>query len=374
MRLALATDWNYLALGDVTLPDSITLALAVGALLIVGLSALVKIMRRVPLALLPEVTLVLLVVSPLFFLRHTTPVFVHYQLVALPALALIAGASAKLFRQRFWPPLMVVLMLIIAAVWSAQIGYSLDIAARQITPNGLGTPLGITRAVAASVPDDLPVLFFTHGDDTTVHGEAAVFDALWWGRDHRIINGEALLILPPYPAYLLATLAPFQAWEEIEAAGLARAVHEFPRREGEGPGFVATTFDGEALPQGFIAVEPVLLEHGVQLEGWKARMVGPRLRISTLWRVSALPPSGTYQQFHHLRTADTLEDQPLHVADVPISAHTWQMGDWLVVMADFFVDSSREYWVDVGHYMLSDMTRMTHADGDSVRLGPFTLP
>lgn len=374
IRLASGVDWGYLALGDLHAFDSALPAIIAAALLVAGIIVLARQARRdvASQKITAEIILVWLVVTPLFFVRHTTPVFIHYQLASLPALALIAGASARLIDRRSWPPLVTILMLLAAAVWSAQIGYSLDLAGRAATPTGLGTPLSITRGVANAV--STPVLFFTHGDDPAVNGEAAVFEALWWGRDHRIINGESLLILPPYPAYLLATLAPFQAWEEIEAAGLARDVQTFPRREGEGPGFVGTLYDGTTTPAGFTSLEPVLFAHGVQLEGWKARMVGPRLRISTLWRVIDPPPPGIYQQFHHLRAADTLEGAPLMVSDVPVSAHDWRVGDTLIVMGDFFVDSTNEYRVDVGHYTLPDLARVPHAEGDSVRLGSFTLP
>jgi Dolichyl-phosphate-mannose-protein mannosyltransferase len=328
-----------------------------------------------PSLILAEITLVWLIVSPLFFVRYTTPVFVHYQLASLPAIALVIGAGTQLFKRRWWPPLIAILMIVTAYQWSMEIRASLNRAENFATPDGLGTPLEITRNVANSVPENTPVLFFTHGGDSSVNGEAAVFDVLWWGRESRIINGESLLILPPYPALLMATLAPFQAWEEIEAANLAQDVRAIDRRKGEGPGFVATLYDGEFVSDSFTPIEPIVFADGVQLEGWKARIVGPRLRISTLWRVLESPPAGTYQQFHHLRSAESLEGQPLMISDVPISTHDWRVGDRLIVMGDFFVDQQTEFWVDVGHYSLPDVSRILRLDGtgDNARLGPFNL-
>ncbi|MBZ0293519.1 MAG: hypothetical protein K8L99_13210, partial [Anaerolineae bacterium] len=379
IRMALGWDWGYLAAGNWPLPvaPQVT-ALLAGILLASGLLALAVIARTPSVdaqkgRVLLEMSIVWLLVSPLFFLRHSTPVFIHYQLAALPAVALIAGASSKLVRWRGWPPLTAALMAVLALLWTVQIGTSLDEAGRVEHGDGLGTPLSITRQVADRVPE--PVLFFTHGDDPNVDGEVAVFEALWWGRDHRIMQGESLLILPSYPAYLLATLAPFQAWEEIEAAGLAVNVQEYPRRQDEGPGFIGTAYDGAAEAQGFTAIEPAPLANGIQLEGWRARMVGPRLRISTLWRVLDTPPEGAYQQFHHLRTADTLEGEPFQVSDVPVAAHQWQVGDRLIIMGDFFVEPDAEYWVDLGQYTLPDVQRVPRLDGrgDSIRLGPFQL-
>lgn len=403
-RLAYASGWQYLSSGTRITDFSPDLTGLAGVCVVTGLAAgLIAIFRmlagivrthsRAPLQehmgtnqrvaptngnlslILAEITLVWLIASPLFFARHSTPVFIHYQLASLPAIALIIGAGTQLIKRRWWPPLITLLTILAAYQWSMEIRASLSYTENFATPNGLGTPLEITQKAAGSVPANLPVLFFTHGDDTNVNGEAAVFDVLWWGRDHRIINGESLLILPPYPAYLMATLAPFQAWEEIESADLAKSIQTIDRREGEGPGFVATLYDGEMMPAEFTPIEPILFADGAQLEGWKARLVGPRLRISTLWRVLESPPVGTYQQFHHLRGGESLENEPLMISDVPISTHDWHVGDRLIVMSDFFVDQPTEFWVDIGHYSLPDVSRIPRADGtgDSVRLGPFNL-
>lgn len=325
--------------------------------------------------LLAEQVGVLLIVVPLVFLRHNLPVNPHYLLAGLPALALIAGASTRLIARRGWPVVMLAAAVIVAGFWSVQIGRSLDRAREIETPGGLGTPLAITRDAARGVPDDAPVLLFTHGDDPDVDGEPAVFSVLWWSRPHRIVQGESVLILPPSPAYLMATLAPFQAWEEIIDSGLAVDVQTFDRRAGALP-FVMTRYDGEQIPEGFTPVDPpVPFADGVQLEGWRARQVGPRLRISTLWRVIESPAPGVYRQFHHLRTAGQLDlaIQPLYGTDVPLSSQNWRPGDRLIVMGDFVPESAGEFWIDVGHYTLPDVRRFarTDGDGDSVRLGPF---
>lgn len=413
-RLGIAYDWRFLALGDLALGDSTVVLALAGLLLAAGLMAIIRgkpghvacagarralplqpdssiqtykergtLLPRLPLReqgpgdggrLLAELTLALLVAAPLFFLRHSTPVFVHYQLVALPALALLAGAAVCLLSSRAWRALVVITVTGLAGWWSVQLGDSLTLAGRVETPNGLGTPLGLLRDAAYSLPDDAPALLFTHGDDPNVDGEAASFDVLWWERPHRIVRGGELLILPDHPAYLMATLAPFQAWEELEASGLARDVLTFPRRDGALP-FVATRYDGQTPPDGFTAVAPVALADGAILEGWRARRVGPRLRVSTLWRVETAPSDATtLQQFHHLRPADDAGAEPL-ISDVPLSAHRWQAGDRLVVMADFLDAPPGEYAVSIGHYTLPDLTRIPRDDGagDSITLGPFAV-
>lgn len=372
VRLAFTWEWAYLAAGEAPLSISPNLPPLVLALpLLCGLVALIW--RRQESPLLTELTLLLLLAAPLVFTRHSTPVYIHYQLTALPAIGLILAASTRLFKRSWWPPLLTALIAATALIWTLQISESLSISSVQAHSGGMGTPLGLVREVAATAPTDRPALLFTHGDNVSVDGEAAIFHALWWERpDHRVIAGQSLLVLPAEPAYLLATLPHFQAWEELEAAGLALNPQAFPRRENEGAGFIATHYDGESAPQGFTHVAPITLENGLRFEGWKTRQVGDRLRVSTLWTVIQMPPTGNYQQFHHLRNAATLEGDPLEGSDVPISAHSWQVGDQLIIMGDFFREADESLWVDIGHYTLPDMQRVPNSDNaDVIRLGPF---
>jgi len=390
LRLAVGYDWGFLALGDVSAMGRNPLpTIMAGVVFSLGVVVLLRDLtprpfvargsparKKSPLHAMErgfrgEVILIWLIVTPLFFVRHSTPVFIHYQLASLPAMALIVGASTRLFNDKRWRIGATVFTTLLAIVWSIALGDSLSRAGEIVTPNGLGTPLRVSRNAAYSVPDDAPVLFFTHGDDPNLDGEVAVFDALWWGREQRIVQGESVLILPPYPATLMATLEPFQAWEELQAVGLTDDVLHFPRRQGAQP-FVAVRYDGVQSLNGFTMIEPVRFAHGVQLEGWRVRRVGPRLRISTMWRVIEQPPPGTFQQFHHLWATDTHDSEPMMISDVPLSNHNWQLGDILIVMGDFFIDDAGEFYVDVGQYTLPDVVRFSRLDGgDSVRLGPF---
>jgi hypothetical protein len=372
LRLALTSEWQYLAAGEAPLSFSPHLpTLILVPLLLLGLAALF--IRRKDSPLLTELTLVLLLAAPIVFTRHSTPVYIHYQLTALPAIALILAASTRLFQHRTWPLLITALMALTAGLWAVQIGESLTLTGTTAHAGGIGTPLGIVREIAASAPTDRPPLLFTHGDNVSVDGEAAIFHALWWERpDRRIIAGQSLLILPDEPAYMLATLPHFQAWEELEAAGLALNPQRYPRRENEGEGFIATLYDGQTPPEGFTLETPITLENGLRFEGWKTRQVGERLRISTLWTVLEPPPPATYQQFHHLRNATTLEGDPLDGSDIPISAHSWQVGDRLIFMADFFREADEPLWVEIGQYTLPDMQRIPNSQNtDLIRLGPF---
>lgn len=379
-RLAVGEDWGYLAMGDLETFGSIPLPeIAAGLVIVTGLIVLAReITRRSPVPdqtrLLAELIVIWLVASPLIFIRHSTPVYVHYMLASLPAVALVVGASTRLLPSRLWPWIISGAVVILGVIWGAQLLYSLDHARQVETPGGMGTPLEVMRTLESKLNgDDKPVLVFAHGDDPMIDGDASTFDVLLWDRPHRVIQGETVLILPPYPATLLATLAPFQAWEEIEISGLADDVWTSDRREGAEP-FVATEYDGQQNPAGFTPIEPpIQLSDGSQLEGWRVRQVGSRLRISTLWRVLSVPPPAIYQQFHHLHTEDTLGQPPFMVSDVSLSSRNWQAGDRLIVMGDFIPDAPGTFWIEVGHYTWPDIIRAARTDGngDSVRLGPF---
>lgn len=379
VRLALGWDWGFLGMGEGdlfsrALPTVIAAGVLVGAGLVVLVRTLVRHDEKST-AILAEIILVWLVASPLVFLRHSTPVLIHYQLIAFPALAILVGISTRLFQLRPWKLAVSSVMIILAAAWSFQIMQTLAYTAVNRPPNSALSSI-LRESRDAAMQPEAPILFFTHGDNPAIDGEVAVFKALLWERPSRILNGDNLLILPPYPATMLATLAPFQAWEEIEAAGLAQNVQTYPRRVGADP-FIAALYDGVSDPQGFTMVdEPIPFADGTTLLGWKARRVGERLRVSTLWHVDADAAPGTYQQFHHLRVEG--QDEPLAISDVALSRESWGVGDRVIVMADFFdiPAGTGGLSVDIGHYTLPDLDRIPREDSDTspVTLGSFSAP
>lgn len=400
LQLAANWAWGYLGLGAVdSLSTSLPLSLLSLLLSLLGIAALLGWLRRKgeaarPGRLLAEIVLVWLALSPLFFIRHTTPVLPHYLLVALPGVALASGASLTLLQRRWWPVLPGGVALLLAVSWFGQIATTLDDAAEVRPPeSALSSILNEPRDALAALPAGLPVLFHGHGADPAISGEAAVFNVLLWGRpDSRVINGETLLVLPPYPAALMATVPPFQAWEELVAADLSEPATEMPRRHPSDP-FMAALYDGVSQPQGLTALDPVTLADGSELEGWRARRVGDRLRLSTLWRVNDLPPAATIQQFHHLYPlgeeagaaclrgetpavddwAALTNQPPAFSSDVPVSADVWRTGDHLIVMADVFDLPPGAYAVRTGHYTLPDVARIPRLDGSdgAVDLGVF---
>lgn len=378
IRLALGYGWGYLALGEADrYGERVIPALLAGLVLIVGGRWLVRVLVRgqpFKQRALAEVNVMLLLAVPLFFVIHATPVLPHYLLTALPAAALLAGWAAAGGRAL---RLVATAGVIAAAViWSFSVAASLNQAAAERPPqSAISSILAESRQVAEAVPPDTPVIFHAHGDDPALSGEVAVFQTLLWGHPAgaRVVNGETILVLPPHRAVIAASLEPFQAWEEWLAAGLAAAdeTRLLPRRT-PAESFVMGMYDGVRMPQGFTAAEPVLLANGAQIEGWRARWVGERLRISTLWHMTGDPPAGTFQQFHHLYPANAetppLDQPPPIGVDVPLGLRTWRAGDRVIVMADLFDLPAGAYHVVVGQYTLPDLARIPRADGTDGRI------
>lgn len=311
--------------------------------------------------------LALLIAPPLLFTRHSTPVLIHYLLTALPAVALLLAWLAH--RTHWLKHAVTVLVMGAALVWVGGLFRAFPYAAAHHTPNGLATPLGTLQHAANQVTP--PALYVTHGDNPNTQGEPAIFTVLWWGQDVRIIDGRSVLILPPYPATIMFTERPFQAWEEMRASDLFADLREIPRRDGVEP-WQVTPYDGDTFPAGFTLLdEPVTFAHGGVLLGWRTYTIGTRTRVSTLWRADGAIGANV-QQFHHLRTSTPQTGAPFAVSDVSVRGHTWQAGDLVIVMGDFIDLAPGDYAVEVGHYTLPDVTRIPHAAGDLVQLGTFT--
>ena len=319
--------------------------------------------------------------AALVFLSHKTSLRPQYQLAALPALFLAAGAVAGLVRRRPWNVAITLVALAIALTQSAVLARGFAIVGQQATPSGIDTLLVSSRAVAYSLMDGRRIAVHTQGDVPEFFGDAAAFDVLLWDYPHQIVDGRSVLLVPGVDqpggsVYLVFTYPALKAWSEAQASGLKGQVRMMPRREGEPPYVVLTVED--VNPAGFQPVEPLTLANGAQLRGWRARQVGDRLRFTTWWKVAGPVVAGDYHQFHHLRSEQNPE--PIAIRDVVTGSHSWQVGDTLIVWADF--DRPVEpgpFYMDVGMYTWPDLQRSPVLDrpGDSlapIRLGPFVYP
>lgn len=386
LEVAVGANWEWLPLGPGwRWPQSFAWAqwgarLTMGALAGSGLLWLArshltgsrKPVRSDPMAML---VLAWALAVPAVFLYHSTPVYHQYQVMALPALCLAAGALVGAAPRRArW--LLVGLVMAISLVQAAALGRSLDVIARRLSPGGLGTPLLYPRAAARSLMDGRPVLVHAYSDQPEFDADAAGFGVLFWGYPCRVIDGRSALLLPPegQSAYLLAVYAGLPAWREAVAAGLG-PVRELPRREGEEP-YLAMEVDGSP-PPGFVPVEPVSLANGARLRGWRTSWIDSRLQVATWWEIAGPLRSDRYHQFNHLRGPGAGE--PLAVRDGPVSSAAWQVGDTLITWAEFEVAGPGPYWVDVGMYTYPQVERVPvlGREGDPlapIRLGPVEGP
>ncbi len=379
LTMGMGTGWDWLLLGrgqgSELLPGALTGSIAIG-LVGIGLLMLTRQLFRGRAGGTSDVLTALVPVwalsAPLLFVGHTTPVYPQYQLTALPALVLAAGATASLSQRWQWGAGVTFLSLLIAVSQSLPVAQAIIRAGWEATPGGIGTPLRWPRAAARSLTDGRPIVVLAHGDEPEFYGDVAGFHVLLWDYPHRIVDGRSVLLIPGEPAHLFATFADLPAWAEAQASGIGENEKALPRRQGEPP-YVTMTVQGEE-PIGFQRVEPVTLANGVRLEGWRVRRVGDHWRFSTLWHVIGPVPLGRYHQFHHLRQgADGLV---IAVHDVPTSSSAWQVGDTLIVWADFeLATQTGPFWMDVGMYTYPAVERVEiiHRNATAITLGPFDL-
>lgn len=392
-------DWSFLLMGDATLPYSplpsfvLWLGLgtvgtfALGLLVMLGLAIWLKqdasparegsplaVQDTLPSLLTWDVLAVVMLSPAILFSFRSTPLFLHYALPSLPASILLLTMGVSWLKR--WKVIQLGVVLVICLIglhWLFRLSSELRYATTHHTPNGLGTPLALLEQASRAPTPNLPIVYHTHGDDPLTQGEPSIFTVLWWGRSARIVDGRDVLILPNTPATIGFTERAFQSWEELNESQLLHDAYSSPRRDPIPP-FEWVMYDGQTMPYGFTPLtEPRTLAHGATLWGWRWYTVGNRTRISTLWKATQ-PLSSDVHQFHHLYLSEQSGATPIGVSDVSVHGASWQKGDWVVVMGDFFdLPTQNTYIIEVGHYTLSDMVRIPHPGGDRVRLGTFNL-
>lgn len=311
---------------------------------------------------------------PAFFLAHSTPLYPNYQLMALPAAFIAAGAAVRAVPGR-WPALAATAAVAVAGSQALGLAGGFDrLAAGLPVSHPFSRPLFLVREAAEAARNGRPVIVAAPGDAPEFDPDAAIFDVLLRDHPHRIVDGRSALVIPDSEVRFLFTSPDLPALQELEAAGL----RQYGRTEfGRGLWPPVVVLDVEpGPPTGFTAFGPVPLTGGIDYLGYRWRQVGNRWRLTSLWRVSEPQSPEILQQFHHLRAGD--ENGPVVTTrDVRTSSQVWQAGDLVIVWADFEGLTGRgPFWVDTGLYQYPSIRRLDRLDMPAnpqapIRLGPF---
>ncbi|OQB25922.1 MAG: hypothetical protein BWY10_02381 [Chloroflexi bacterium ADurb.Bin180] len=305
------------------------------------------------------------VTAPALFLWSKTPPYIQYQLTAVPAVYLAAGAA---FRGRRRPAGRVVLaaMVLLAAVVQVRaVSRTLDVVQERQVAGGLGTPLLYAQTAVNELREKgQPVVVETAGADPAFDGDAAVFDVLLWGSERRLVDGRVALLVPEKGANLLFNFDTLPAWEVASDLGIG-VPGTLPRRQGEPP--YATLQASVPLVPTLTSIEPVRLANGAALSGWTVQTrTGGGTRLITAWRIDRRA-AAQYHQFNHLYVEG--RPGPAAVHDFSAQSAAWQAGDLLITWADFESVADKVLRWEVGMYSYPGIVRVPlEAGGDAIVL------
>ncbi len=356
--LWLGTDWQWPALQQSLLTlGSLGLALGIGSSLALAVWKFAQSFSAPPtedtvlISLLPIWT----VASGLFFMRSSTPVFIHYQLASVPALFLACGLGVRFLPSRVQTAALL-LTVGIAATQALSVGQTLHTYGTQHSQNGMGTPLYYPQAAADALPGD--VVVHANSNNLAWDGDAASFSVLLWDQPHRVVDGNTTLLIPATNGQLLFIT------EQLPALGAHSQLFPtvtqaaYPRRVGDSAFQAVTAPDSTALD--FTTITPTPLANGATLIGWRLEQTAAGQRLYTVWQIAEAQPTTAFQQFNHVYTPGATT--PDHGVDGPTSSTAWRTGDTLITWADFPTGFSVDRF-EVGMYTLDTLTRSPRQDG-----------
>ncbi|MHB1317089.1 MAG: ArnT family glycosyltransferase [Anaerolineae bacterium] len=369
--LLLGWDWRWAPVEGAAQTGArlLTATLILAGLLAVCVRVWRVLLRHEHPSTLDELVLVWALATPVFFLRSGTPVYHQYMLGALPALALLASRPAQAPDRRWQGPAVLVAACAIALVQGWAVAASVRANASELHPGGMGTPLLYPRNVASLLRDGAPVYTHARSDAAEFDADASAMRVLFWGYPHRVVNGEAVLLLPPdgERTHLLFMFSDSPALAVARQLSRVKEEREIPRRTGEPP---YTVLDLTGLEPGSLTPgDGQTLENGLAFLGWRATRVGDTLHILTCWQVLDAYAPGRYHQFNHLYAAGG--KTPLEVQDASLSSGAWEAGNVLVSWATFPIREVGPYEIEIGMYTFPELARVPlSAAENALRLGP----
>lgn len=327
-------------------PDLTLVYVIWGALILLGVVVLAADAwrrRQTPRAQAGVIVLLWLFVPPLFFLWHTTPVFIHYFIATLPAAYIAAGAGVarlpSLLRPRAQPiarSALALALLTTAALQLYAFATLLNFVATTDTPGGFGTPLAFKLEAVATAERLLTetaageILVAGPGEAPRVDEVPAEYDVLLRGTPHRFVDVRSAALFPAQAAVVLVdgrARGPLWTGDLYREAAIAREA--IALRPGEGS-FEVLALPPQAKPAPDVPVEPLLLANWVNLLGHDEPQ---RLDEATAvwqihWRTGDNPDPANYHFFNHL-----VNGAGERIGQTDAAAFTpqqWRAGDALI--------------------------------------------
>lgn len=315
-----------------------------------------------------RLSLAWLILPPLAFLVHSTPVYPHYFILMLPAPFLLAALALDALLTRF------------QSKWAQVVGYAIPIGitgaqiwlflallifiGTRATPGAFGTPLGQLLQVADAVRGAPDVVIVSAGAQPQIDEVPAIFEVLLRGTPHRFVDGRTTAVFPAGEArVVLWPIGDSPAIAAYTTLGGFQVQASVPLRQNEGQVQVLAV-DGAAeqaltkLPQpraasALLSNLAEVLGNGGDAQTWQL-----------WWRA---PESGEdVTVFAHLLDA---AGNRVAQADVPTyPAASWRAGD---VVISFFELNNSGTTVRAGMYQSVTLAPVEVLDVNGNPAGPW---
>jgi hypothetical protein len=269
------------------------------------------------------IVLVWFFLPPLFFLWHSTPVFLHYFIATMPAQYIAAGVAFSRIPSgltHLWPSIggsakrfvcigawAILIATIFAQLWASATLTSY--VGKTATPGAFGVPLAMkleaadrARAMLAETAA-AEILIAGEGESPRLDAFPAEWDVLLRDVPHRFVDvGHSALFPAEAAVVLLDGRDKTPPWTGDLYQQAASTSQEISLRPGEGS-FYVLTLARDARPQPSEPLDPThLLANWVNLLGSdQIQRLDPETGLWQVhWRTGDNPDPAQYQFFNHL--------------------------------------------------------------------------
>jgi 4-amino-4-deoxy-L-arabinose transferase-like glycosyltransferase len=287
-----------------------------------------------------DIALIVLVwtaAPPLFFLFwRSSPVYLHYFIVLLPAPYMAAGMAFADWQAWFeLRHMRIINWVVLAGLAFYQVRFLLALFAfvgQTATPGGFGVPLAYQLEAADTAVSLMQktgaaeVLAVGAGENPELDAFPAVWDVLLREVPHRFVDGAGSAVFPAQAAVVVVG-------EQVgDGAALYRetavASQPIPLRDGEGE-MTILTLSGEPPQPDAAFAEPYLLANFVRFTGYdELKPEGDTAVWQIYWQTADNPDPAEYHIFNHLLDGSR---ERISQADGPaFSGGQWRPGDVVV--------------------------------------------